>query len=71
MKTGKVEVASKKTEDTRSPPEFDEVQKVLTVFGSEMKSDNVVKASNSKKNVCWDYRRGHCKFGDKCKYSHD
>ncbi|KNB43907.1 hypothetical protein JH06_2493 [Blastocystis sp. subtype 4] len=71
VKTGKVEVTSEKNDSVQSPPEFSEVQKVLTVFGSEMKSDNVVKASNSRKKVCWDYRKGYCKYGDKCKYSHD
>lgn len=64
-------MTSEKNDSAQFHNEFSEVQKVVAVFGSEMKSDNVVRASNSKKKVCWDYRKGYCKYGDKCKYSHD
>lgn len=43
---------------------------MVAVFGSAMDEQQKVTASNTSKKVCWDYKRGYCKYGDRCKYAH-
>ncbi|KAK8804576.1 hypothetical protein WA588_004786 [Blastocystis sp. NMH] len=56
--------------ESQNPKEFNEAQKVVAVFGSAMNEQQKVTVSNTSKKVCWDYRKGHCKYGDLCKYAH-
>ena len=56
--------------ESQNLKEFNEAQKVVAVFGSAMNEQQKVTASNTSKKVCWDYRKGHCKYGDRCKYAH-
>ena len=44
---------------------FSEVDKVVQVFGCNMSKDNMVA-----RKPCPDYRRGYCKYGDRCKFLH-
>ena len=39
----------------------------LTKSASEQDSQRKEK----KKNICWKFQKGKCKFGDRCKFSHD
>lgn len=56
--------------ESQNPKEFNEAQKVVAVFGSAMNEQQKVTVSNTSKKVCWDYRKGHCKYGERCKYAH-
>ena len=56
--------------ESQNPKEFNEAQKVVAVFGFAMNEQQKVTVSNTSKKVCWDYRKGHCKYGDLCKYAH-
>lgn len=49
---------------------FSEVDKVVQVFGCNMSKDNMVVATSAARKPCPDYRRGHCKYGDRCKFLH-
>lgn len=46
------------------------MDKVVQVFGCNMSKDNVVVATSAARKPCPDYRRGHCKYGDRCKFLH-
>lgn len=49
---------------------FNEVDKVVQVFGCNMSKDNVVVATSAERKPCPDFRKGNCKYGDRCKFLH-
>lgn len=38
---------------------------------SQNTSENVSQDKGEKQNICWKFRKGKCRFGDRCKFSHD
>lgn len=38
---------------------------------SRSSAEDDVQRKGEKQNICWKFRKGKCKFGDHCKFSHD